>query len=84
MDPQISQLKDINADLRVTVDNLEKERDFYFRKLRDIEIFTDQIKSQNLCIPHIKLIDAIQSILYATDESQQLHPDTLIQSIIST
>jgi len=78
------QLKELNADLKLSLDSNEKERDFYFRKLRDIEIFTDQLKSQNPSLPQVsKVIDAIQSILYATEESPPLISDTLISSILS-
>jgi len=80
---QIAQLKELNADLRLTLDSTEKERDFYFRKLRDIEIFTDQLKTQNIVIPQVsKVIDAVQSILYATDESAQMLPESLIRSVL--
>jgi len=78
------QLKELNADLKLTLDSTEKERDFYFRKLRDIEIFTDQLKTQNPSLPQVtKVIDAIQSILYATEESPPPISDTLISSILS-
>jgi len=55
-------------ELRVTADALEKERDFYFSKLRDIEVavqaFPDQADA---------LVQLIQKILYAAeDESTEV------------
>lgn len=35
------------TDLKVSVDNLEKERDFYFAKLRDIEILCQATELEN-------------------------------------
>jgi len=54
----------------VSMDTSEKERDFYFSKLRDIEILTEQIKTRVSHIPPEtrELIEAIQRILYATEE----------------
>ncbi|KAL5707077.1 Microtubule-associated protein RP/EB member 1C [Ranunculus cassubicifolius] len=52
------------TELKLTVDSLEKERDFYFAKLRDIEILC-QIPQ----IEHLPVVAAIQRILYATDDS---------------
>jgi RP/EB family microtubule-associated protein len=52
-------------ELRMTVDTLERERDFYFGKLRDIEVllqapdFSDQTSSQ-----------LITKILYATEDEK--------------
>lgn len=53
-----------NEDLKVTVDGLEKERDFYFGKLRDIEILVQQ---QLDVEPDNQLLKEIQTILYSTE-----------------
>uniref|UniRef100_A0A2N9FDZ3 Microtubule-associated protein RP/EB family member 1C n=1 Tax=Fagus sylvatica TaxID=28930 RepID=A0A2N9FDZ3_FAGSY len=51
------------TELKLSVDSLEKERDFYFAKLRDIEILC-----QSPEIEHLLVVDAIKKILYATDD----------------
>lgn len=48
----------------MTVDGLEKERDFYFSKLRDIELICQEHESENNSVLS-KIID----ILYATEVS---------------
>ncbi|TXG65036.1 hypothetical protein EZV62_012030 [Acer yangbiense] len=46
------------------MDSLEKERDFYLTKLKDIEILC-----QGCRIEHLNIVGAIQKILYATDNN---------------
>ncbi|KAK4262342.1 hypothetical protein QN277_027912 [Acacia crassicarpa] len=51
------------TELKLSIDGLEKERDFYFAKLRDIEILC-----QSPGIEHLPVVAAMQKILYATDD----------------
>ncbi|XP_074295320.1 microtubule-associated protein RP/EB family member 1C-like isoform X1 [Silene latifolia] len=61
------------TELKLSVDRLEKERDFYFSKLRDIEMFC-----QKPDIQQHPVVEAIQKILYAVDEkhTESLTPVT--------
>ena len=63
-----------NSALKETVTGLERERDFYFSKLRDIELLLQQAVEAD---PEIEkdedgLIKHIQAILYSTEVSWQL------------
>ncbi|KAL0342619.1 UNVERIFIED_CONTAM: Microtubule-associated protein RP/EB family member 1A [Sesamum calycinum] len=53
------------TDMKLSIDLLEKERDFYFAKLRDIEILcqTPQLEKLPMAV-------AIKRILYAADEKE--------------
>ncbi|KAI0220604.1 Microtubule-associated protein RP/EB family member 1 [Lamellibrachia satsuma] len=50
-------------ELRVTVNGLEKERDFYFGKLRDIEVICQENESDD-----VPVLKNIMDILYATED----------------
>eukprot|EP01116_Phalansterium_solitarium_P020305 TRINITY_DN5943_c0_g1_i1.p1 TRINITY_DN5943_c0_g1~~TRINITY_DN5943_c0_g1_i1.p1 ORF type:complete len:339 (-),score=82.53 TRINITY_DN5943_c0_g1_i1:120-1004(-) len=69
-----TELQKTVTELRLTIDALEKERDFYFSKLRDIEIAAQEEQDQEY--PFVK---KVTKILYATDDadefvSQELQP----------
>ncbi|KAE9614287.1 hypothetical protein Lal_00016773 [Lupinus albus] len=51
------------TELKLSIDNLEKERDFYFGKLRDIEILC-----QTPEIEHLTVVAAMQNILYSVND----------------
>ncbi|KAL3617969.1 Microtubule-associated protein RP/EB member 1A [Castilleja foliolosa] len=51
------------TDLKLSADDLEKERDFYFAKLHDIEVLCQAPELEN-----IPIVVAVKKILYAEDE----------------
>ncbi|XP_026544909.1 microtubule-associated protein RP/EB family member 1 [Notechis scutatus] len=55
-------IQQINA-LKITVEDLEKERDFYFGKLRNIELICQENEGES-----DPVLQRIVEILYATDE----------------
>jgi RP/EB family microtubule-associated protein len=63
-----------NATLKETVVGLERERDFYFSKLRDIELLIQQAVEADpeLEIQEDGLIKSIQAILYSTEEGFEI------------
>ena len=63
--PAQSALQNEVTELKLTVETLEKERDFYFTKLRDIEVL---LQYQNA--EEIPVIGQIQKILYATEDER--------------
>lgn len=62
-DAELIELNQQLLDMKLTVDGLEKERDFYFGKLRDIEVICQEHESESSPVLS-KIID----ILYATEE----------------
>ncbi|KAG8043650.1 hypothetical protein GUJ93_ZPchr0458g22727 [Zizania palustris] len=67
---QIQQLSEKIAGMKVSVDSAEKERDFYFSKLRDIEILCQKPESE-----HLPMAKAIKKILYAADARDSPLPE---------
>ncbi|XP_074264077.1 microtubule-associated protein RP/EB family member 1A-like [Silene latifolia] len=55
------------TELKLSVDSLEKERDFYFSKLRDIELLCQTPEIENSPI-----VAALQKVLYATDDDSSV------------
>ena len=67
-------LQSENTQLKQTVEGLERERDFYFSKLRDIELLVQQAVDQD---PEVEkdengLVKLIQAILYSTEEGFEI------------
>jgi len=68
-------LQQKNAELLETVQGLERERDFYFSKLRDIELLIQQAMEADPSLEEDEgsLLKQIQTILYSTEVSIILH-----------
>lgn len=60
---KVDELSSQIMDLKMTVDGLEKERDFYFGKLRDIEVLCQEHENEEN-----QFIVKVMDILYATEE----------------
>ena len=70
----VTKLQQENDGLKEAIGGLEKERDFYFSKLRDIELLIQQAVEAD---PEIEkqddgLIKQIQTILYSTEEGFEI------------
>lgn len=63
------------SQLKLMVDGLEKERDFYFHKLRDVELLLQQSgPEEKAALTGAELSDMIFKILYATDDDEEAAP----------
>lgn len=67
--PASAVLQQKNAELMETVQGLERERDFYFSKLRDIELLIQQAMEADPTLEEDEssLLKQIQTILYSTE-----------------
>jgi len=68
---ELAEKEEAAADLQLNVDALEKERDFYFGKLRDIEILCQERETDDVDENMASLIDTIKKIMYATDDAAE-------------
>jgi RP/EB family microtubule-associated protein len=66
---QVAEKVEEVQDLQLNVDALEKERDFYFGKLRDIEILCQEREGDDMPEDLSTLIETIKKIMYATDDA---------------
>jgi len=68
---EYEKLREEIVDLKITVDGLETERDFYFQKLRDIEILSQALEAApNPDMTVAKFVEDVQRILYAKDDEE--------------
>ena len=55
------------ADSKLSLEGLEKERDFYFGKLRDIEVFCQDTTNEGADDETKVALQRVLEILYATE-----------------
>lgn len=72
---QLAALTKTITELKLSVDEMEKERDFYFNKLRDIEILTQKISDP--VITSSIFFKQITEILYTTEEGFEIPQDNI-------
>lgn len=68
---EVQSLHDDLREYKVLVDTLETERNFYFNKLREIEILSENILQNGADVGDISVVDfvkQVQAILYTTEE----------------
>ena len=66
------------SEMKTSVDGLEKERDFYFGKLRDIEVLCQEEGAAGT-----PLSDKVLAILYATEVGHLIFKSTLIEIVLT-
>lgn len=70
--PAQAELRNLNTQLQemqATCEGLEKERDFYFAKLRSIElIIADRINLEHVDVEERETLQKVQDVLYQTEE----------------
>ncbi|KAL1520430.1 hypothetical protein AB1Y20_022014 [Prymnesium parvum] len=65
-------------ELKQSVDNLERERDFYYMKLREVEIMCQQHEGEN-----VPFLQQVLEILYKTDDAEEfVNPEVVEQAQI--
>ena len=64
---ELQALQEHATELKMQADMLEKERDFYYAKLRDVEIL-----AQSECVAGTPLVGALEKVLYADGEESLL------------
>ncbi|KAK2387637.1 Microtubule-associated protein RP/EB member 1B [Trifolium repens] len=71
------------TDLKLSVDLLEKERDFYFSKLRDIEILcqTSEVENEPISVAIKKILYAADAKESALEEAQAYINETLEEAV---
>ncbi|TFY73047.1 hypothetical protein EWM64_g10965, partial [Hericium alpestre] len=74
---QVHALQAQNRELSTLMEGLEKERDFYFEKLREIEILVQQqIETLEAAGSDDELLRRVQKILYSTEEGFEVPEST--------
>ncbi|KAI9207363.1 uncharacterized protein BJ171DRAFT_596913 [Polychytrium aggregatum] len=81
----ITELNQQTSDVRTVAESLERERDFYFGKLRSIEVIINVHASSKACSPDVKqVVGEIRDVLYQIEDGFEMpgQPPPLLESVI--
>ncbi|KDE04952.1 hypothetical protein MVLG_04603 [Microbotryum lychnidis-dioicae p1A1 Lamole] len=79
--PSATEIAALNAqmeDMKITVDSMEKERSFYYEKLRSIEILIGarlESEDETITESEMETLKAIETVLYSTEEGFEVPED---------
>ena len=76
----LSEMTQQTMELKVTIEQVEKEREFYFSKLREIEMFVQSNIDNPSALDTESVLKEIQAVMYKTEEGFEV-PDAVILSI---
>ncbi|KAJ3226241.1 hypothetical protein HK099_005346 [Clydaea vesicula] len=65
---QFDELSQNNLELKVAMEQMEKEREFYFSKLREIELFVQENLDNGTPKTSVEVLKDIQQIMYRTED----------------
>ncbi|ORY48447.1 hypothetical protein BCR33DRAFT_35621 [Rhizoclosmatium globosum] len=71
----LAHLQEQAMELKLTVEQVEKEREFYFGKLREIEVFVQEQLDTVGAMGVGEVLETIQSIMYKTEEGFEIPED---------
>ncbi|XP_029380306.1 microtubule-associated protein RP/EB family member 2 isoform X2 [Echeneis naucrates] len=67
LEAQVTHLTEQVNTLKLALEGVEKERDYYFSKLREVELLCQEQSEENA-----PFIDRLMEVLYASDEQEQV------------
>ncbi len=77
----IEDLSHQTTELKASLDQVEKEREFYFNKLREIEVFVNNAtEGVDLSVDAAKLVKDIQDIMYKTEDGFEVPNPEAVES----
>ncbi|KAJ3089418.1 hypothetical protein HK102_006435 [Quaeritorhiza haematococci] len=78
----IAEMTQQSMELKVNIEQVEKEREFYFGKLREIEIFVQQHLETGGITPEVEaVLKEVQQIMYRTEEGFEI-PDAAVEGVL--
>ncbi|KAK2958670.1 putative Microtubule-associated protein RP/EB family member 1 [Blattamonas nauphoetae] len=70
LESEVTRLTDLNNELKETMDGIEKERNFYFEKLRKVEIICQEKENDPIMKQILDILYATEGDFVAGDEDQ--------------